>query len=173
MTHAKLGIRKPASVSAQGEIAQLVLFRLDEHRYALPLQMVERIVRAVAVTPLPKGPSVILGVIDIAGQIIPVFNLRQRFGLPARKIDPANQFAIARTAHWTVALSFDCADGVMECPNNAITHAASIAPGLGHVIGVVQLEDGLVLIQDLEQFLCQDEARALDEALASETTRGG
>ena len=56
------------------DIAQLVVFRLDERRYALPLAVVERVVRAVDVTPLPKAPPMVLGVIDVHGRVLPVLN---------------------------------------------------------------------------------------------------
>jgi purine-binding chemotaxis protein CheW len=65
---------------------QLVVFALDEQRYALRLTAVERIVRAVEVTPLPKAPQIVLGVIDAQGRIIPVVDVRQRFRLTEREV---------------------------------------------------------------------------------------
>ena len=58
--------------------ARWVLFALDAGRYALPLESVERIVRAAEITPLPNTPAVVLGALDIAGDILPVFSLRRR-----------------------------------------------------------------------------------------------
>jgi purine-binding chemotaxis protein CheW len=76
-------------------LSQLVVFRLDNQRYALPLPTVERIVRAVEVTALPKAPSIVLGIVDVAGRVCPVLNVRQRFGLPDKEIRSADQFLIA------------------------------------------------------------------------------
>src|SRR5712675_257312 len=61
---------------------QLVVFALDAQHYALPLTGVQRVVRMVEVTPLPKAPEIVLGVIDVKGHIIPVMSIRNRFGLP-------------------------------------------------------------------------------------------
>jgi purine-binding chemotaxis protein CheW len=160
-------------MSTPGETAELVVFRLDELRYALPLVTVERVIRAVAVTPLPQAPPVVLGVIDVEGRVLPVFNLRRRFRLPEREIGPADQFVIAHTAQKAVVLSIDEAEGVIERPTASIVHAESIMPELDHIKGVVQIEDGLVLIQDLERFLSADETRVLDEALIREAPHGG
>ena len=154
------------------ETRQLVVFRLEELRYALPLDAVERIVRAVEVTPLPQAPPIVLGAIDVQGRVLPVLNVRRRFQLPERKIAPADQFLIAHTAQRTVTLLIDEAQGVIERPVAAIVDAADIVPGLEHLQGVVQLEDGLVLIHDLERFLSLDEACALDEALNREAPHG-
>ena len=147
---------------------RLVVFRLDAQRYALPLASVERIVRAVETTRLPNAPAIVLGAINVAGRVLPVLNLRRRFGLPEREINPADQFLIAHTTRRTVVLVVDEALGMVECPATEIIQPIQIAPGLEQLQGVVRLDDGLVLIQDLEKFLSLDEARALDEAINQE-----
>jgi len=146
-------------------MARWVVFGLDAGRYALPLAVVERIVRAVHVTPLPRAPAVVLGVIDVEGHVLPVFSLRHRLRLPERSIGPADQFLIARTARRTVVLVIDAAHSVLEHPAAATFDAAHIVPTLEHIRSVIPLEDGLVLIHDLEVFLSPEEAHALDEAM--------
>jgi purine-binding chemotaxis protein CheW len=142
-----------------------VVFRLDAGRYALPLAAVTRIVRSVLVTPLPMAPSVVSGAIDVAGEIVPVFNLRRRFGLPERCIGADDQFVLAVAANRQVALVIDGASGVIDQPEAAMVDSAALAPQLAHIRGVIGLEGGLVLIQDLEQFLSADEAEALEQAI--------
>ncbi len=150
------------------EIARWVVFGLDAGRYALPLAVVERIVRAAHITPLPLAPPVVLGAIDVEGHVLPVFNLRRKFRLPERNVDPADQFLIAHAAQRTVVLVIDAAHGVLERPAAAMIDAAHIAPTLGHIRGVIPLEDGLVLVHDLDVFLSPEEARALDEAMSQD-----
>ena len=55
-----------------------VVFRLDEQHYAVPLSVVERIVRMVDITPVPKTPEIVLGVINVQGSVIPVVDIRRR-----------------------------------------------------------------------------------------------
>ena len=155
------------------ELTQLVVFRLDEQRYALTLAVVERIVRAAEVTPLPKAPTIVLGVIDLEGRVLPVLDVRQRFRLPEREIGAADQFLIAQTEwEWrTVVLVVDEVQGMIERSPTEIVGAAQIAPGLEQIQGVTKLDDGLVLIHDLEKFLSLDEARSLDEAMSQEVAR--
>jgi purine-binding chemotaxis protein CheW len=144
---------------------QLCLFTLDERRYALPLSCVERVVFVVDITPLPKAPPVVLGVISVKGNIVPVYDLRRRFHLPEREIELADQLMIARTSRQTVALLVDSVDGVIEIPEEDIAAAQGILPDIEYVQGIVKLQDGLVLIHDLEHFLSTDEEHTLDEAL--------
>lgn len=147
------------------EITQLVVIRLDERRYALPLTVVERVIRAVDVTPLPKAPAIVLGTINVEGRVLPVLNVRRRFLMPDRKIGPGDWFLLAHTARHTVVLVVDGLEGVIERPQTEFVPSTQIAPGIEQFPGVLRLDDGLVLIHDLEKFLSLDEARALDEAM--------
>ena len=147
------------------EMLALTVFLLDGQRYALPLAQVDRVVRAVAVAPLPKAPEIVLGVVDVQGQLIPLINLRRRFHLPERDIELSDQFIIASTARRTVALVADEVTGVVEVPETQVTAAGEVVPGLEYVAGVAKQEDGLILIHDLDTCLSLDEEQALREAL--------
>ena len=74
------------------ELIQLVVFRLGEQRYALTLSVMERIIRAVEVTPLPNAPAIVFGAISLKGNVIPVLNVRQRFRLREREIGVYDQW---------------------------------------------------------------------------------
>jgi purine-binding chemotaxis protein CheW len=150
-----------------------MVFSLDAGRYAIPLAATERIVRAVEVTPLPAAPALVLGVIDVGGRVLPVFDTRGRLGLPRRDIEPADHFLIARTAERTVVLVIDVPLGLIEEPADALVESALIARGIEHIRGVIALDDGLVLIHDLERFLSAAEAHALDTALRNEARHVG
>lgn len=149
-----------------GAIAQLVVFRLDQHRYALPLAAVERVVHAVDVTPVPKAPEIVFGAINVHGRVLPVLDVRKRFLLPHRQIRPADWFLLARAGGRTVVLVVDEADGVIERSQDDVIDASEIAPDLNAFPGVLRTDDGLVLIHDLEKFLSLEETRALDDAIS-------
>jgi purine-binding chemotaxis protein CheW len=157
---------------AMSETVRLVVFRLDELRIALALEVVERIVRAVEVTPLPRAPAMVLGAIQVAGEVLPVLNLRRRFKLPNSGITPAQHFVITRIPGRRVVLIFDESFGVTEVPAEHIRTGAQVIPGLELLRGIVALDEGLVLIDDLEKFLTPDEESALDEALKEESVHG-
>jgi purine-binding chemotaxis protein CheW len=160
-------------VANSEETTSLVVFRLDEHRFALPLPAVERIVRSVAVTALPSVPALVLGAIDVQGRIVPVYDVRRGFRLPPRETRLTDQLVIARTTFRPVAFIVDQAEGVVERPASAIVSAAHLSSGLAHIRGVVRLADALAVIHDLDQFLSIDETHALDEALAAERRHAG
>lgn len=147
------------------QITQLVVFTVHEQRYALHLSTVERVVRAVEITPLPKAPEIVLGVINVQGRVVPVVNLRKRFRFPERPIEVADRLIVARTPRRSVVLVVDGVSGVVERPENEVIGSGRILPGLEYLEGVVKLEDGMILIHDLDKFLSLQEERKLDDAL--------
>lgn len=150
------------------DITRLVVFTLDEQRYALRLETVERIVRLVEVTPLPKAPEIILGVVNVQGRVLPVANLRKRFRLPEREAELRDQMILARTSRRSVALVVDAVGGVVERKKEDVIPAESIVPGTEYVDGVVKLTDGLILIHDLDRFLSLEEEKKLGRVLGDD-----
>lgn len=144
---------------------RLVGFSLAGLQYGLHLDSVDRVVRSVEVTPLPKAPESVLGVVDVQGQIFPVFNTRKRFGIPDKEIDVTDQLIIASTISRTVVLLVDSVSGVMERSKQEITKAQKIIPGMEYIEGVTKFKDGMVFIHDLDTFLSLDEEKALENAM--------
>jgi len=145
----------------------LVVFSLDNQRYALDLVRVERCLRVVAITPLPAAPAVVLGVVDLGGTVVPVIDVRQRFNLPPREVRLSDQLLVATTGKRTVALLVDDTQGVIEASPESCAPAVGIVLGLELVDGAVKLEDGLVLIHDLARLLSLDEELAIGRALSA------
>ena len=144
----------------------LLIFALDGQRYALPVAAVARVVRAAALTPLPKAPEIVLGILDLQGEIIPVINLRKRFRLPERPICCDDQFLVARTSRFPVALAVDSTHEVVQLDPQAVVEPAGIVPGTDYLCGVTRSADGLVLIHDLGTLLFPDEEQQIAKALA-------
>ena len=144
---------------------QHVIFTLDEQLFALRLSAVERILRVAEVTPLPDGPEIVLGLVNVQGQIIAVLDVRKRFRLPEREINLSDRLIIARTAKRRVALLADTVSGVLENLEHKGTAMERILPRIEYVEGVAELEDGLVLVHDLDKFLSLEEEQALNDAV--------
>jgi purine-binding chemotaxis protein CheW len=126
---------------------------------------VDRVVRAAAITPLPKAPEIVLGVLDLQGQVIPVVNLRRRFRIPERALRTSDQFVIARAGLLTVALAVDGVESVLEDSAGEVVAPDDILSGTGFLEGVTRTGDGLVLIHDLATLLFPEEELLLARAL--------
>ncbi len=150
---------------------QLVAFILGQQQYALPLTTVQRVVRMAEVTPLPKAPEIVLGVIDFQGTIIPVMSMRKRFGLSEPETSLGDQLVVADTATRSVALVVNSVTGVIERTVTDVTEAEKIVPGLQYVEGITRLEDGILFIHNLEHFLSKREEQQLDGLLPQPAER--
>lgn len=144
---------------------RLVAFALAGQRWALALAAVERVLPMVAVSPLATAPEVVLGVVNVHGRVVPVFDVRRRLGLPARPWTPAGHLLLARAGRRAVALPVDEALGVVTAAPAAIAAGPPDLPPAPQVAGVAVLPDGLLFIHDLDRFLSLEEERQLAGAM--------
>ena len=144
---------------------RVVGFELDGIAYALPLAAVDRVVRAVEITPLPGAPDVILGVINVHGRVVAVADIRKRFGLLPREIELDDAIVIAHTATRRLALVANAVHGVLDYAESDIVEREQIIPESGYVEAVAKTREGLVIIQDLDRFLDISEETSLQRAM--------
>jgi purine-binding chemotaxis protein CheW len=132
----------------------------------LSASLVQEVVAIPAIAPLPKAPPVVEGVVNVRGVLVPVLDIRQRFGLPPHPVTLEQHLIVARTATRPVALRADRALDLITVATETIESADSVVPGLDYVAGIVRLPDGLLIIHDLERFLSLEESRAVAGAMA-------
>jgi purine-binding chemotaxis protein CheW len=147
---------------------EILLFTLESQRYALPLEDVRELVRAVRLTPLPQAPSVVEGLFNLRGELIPVLDMRRRFRLPVRRLLPSDHFIITQAGPRVMALRVDRAEGLLPLAPDTLDKTPRELPGVGYVAGALKLPDGLVLLHDLRTFLSEAEALELEDALTHE-----
>lgn len=146
---------------------QLLTVLLAGGRFAFHAADVREIVRAVAIAPLPAAGSVVEGVINVRGQVVPVLDLRARFALPASPLSIDDKLVIVNSDGRDVAFRVDEAEDLIEVPEGDIAAPGELTPAARHVAGVAALPDGAVVIADMGAFLSRWESDALDAALAA------
>lgn len=144
---------------------QIVVFSLDGLHYALPLYTVIRVVHAVEIRFLPKAPKIISGIINLQGRVIPVINIRKRFGLAERETDLDDRMIIADTGKRQVAILVDTVTGMRDIAPGQMEQARETLLFAEHLKGVAKIDDELILIYDLEQFLSLEEEKVLEQAI--------
>lgn len=149
----------------------ILLFELEGQRYGLPAERVREVVRMVAIAPLPRAPRAIEGVVNVRGEIVPVYDLRARFELPARAPDPAEHLIVLTAGAGPVAIRVDVAESLESVADADVTSSSALAGSVGgvrsarHVRGVAATTDGVLVIYDLDEFLTSEESTVLDAAL--------
>jgi purine-binding chemotaxis protein CheW len=141
-------------------------FELEDQRYAVPLEIVREVVRAVAIARIPGAPAIVEGVIDLRGEVVPVLDVRKRFGHPPRTLSLGDHLIVVSAGARTVSLRTDRVTWISEVQDAHVRQVADLTPGSEYVSGIARLSDGLTLIHDPETFLTRAEAEALDGSLA-------
>ncbi|TGE32162.1 chemotaxis protein CheW [Desulfosporosinus sp. Sb-LF] len=134
-------------------IDSFLIFCVEEVRYALEVAAVKRIVRATEVTFLPEAPDSVRGLINVAGEIIPVIDMRQRLGLAGREMELSDRFILSNMAGMSIALLVDRVEGVVELPIQSVTSVKTAVQDT--VTKAVTVEGNIVLIQPLEALVSE------------------
>jgi len=134
-------------------VGNLVVFVLGGKRCALRLSAVERVLRAVAVTPLTEASARIIGVVAMPGRVLPVVDLRPCLGLPRKEIELSDRFLVAHTSRTSLIVLADTVEGVIEYEPGALVPVRRILPQAASVDGIVCFSDGLSYIHALDTFL--------------------
>ena len=135
----------------ENALNSLLIFTIETRHFALNVFTVERVIRAVEVTPLVEAQKKVLGLINYGGQIIPVIDTRELFGLPAREMDPMDQLIIVNTSSRTLALWVDAVSDITDPQGQDIVQGGSILPNMDYVKGAIACDDGMIFICNLEQ----------------------
>ncbi|MEO7712437.1 MAG: chemotaxis protein CheW [Gemmatimonadaceae bacterium] len=151
-------------------IASYLLASVADVRIAVPVSVVEEIIRAVALTPLPSAPAIIEGAVNMRGVLLPVINLRVRLGLPRRAILPSDFLIVLRLPTRRAVIRVDDTDDVAQIDDASIATPASLSASLATsavLAGVAATADGALVIYDPAAFLSQSELEATEEALST------
>ncbi|MDY0191715.1 MAG: chemotaxis protein CheW [Desulfuromonas sp.] len=143
--------------------SKLIVFALGQLQCGIALEAVERVVRVVEITPLPGVLPMLLGVVNVQGQVVPVVDISQRFGFTLRPVTLSDQLLITKWNGRILALKVDTVCEVCDCPDNSHFSAESIMPNLPFIKGVVKSANGLILIQDLNQLVSAQEYGIIQE----------
>jgi len=158
---------------------QLVAFMLRDEEFAVDIQQVREVLKMTRITPLPRSLEFVEGVINLRGEVIPVVDLRKRFGLEEGSRDDQNRIIIVEINESEVGLIVDSVSEVVRLPENSIQKApGSVAGARTDLIKAVgKIDERLIIILDLEKILTSEEQISLqeltlteEEAKISETT---
>jgi purine-binding chemotaxis protein CheW len=144
----------------------VVPFEMDGHRFGLLASDVQEVLRAVTPSPLPQAPAIVLGVINVRSKLVPLLDVRSRFGLARRALCHTDHLLVARAGSRVVALAVEKTHAMIEVPVVGIDAAPEQGLYGEHVAGIAKLEDGSLVIYDFARFLSESEAARVDAALA-------
>ncbi|PLX99306.1 MAG: chemotaxis protein CheW [Desulfuromonas sp.] len=144
---------------------QLACFQVGDQLYALDILRIKEVIRPQKLTPVPKAPRFIEGVINLRGAVIPVVDLRRRFDQPVVDGGHKNRTIISVLAGKVIGLMVDEVAEVRTFTRQEIQPAPRFLKGqeADYFLGVCQRDEDLVMILNLEKILSTDEKLDLDQ----------
>jgi purine-binding chemotaxis protein CheW len=145
------------------ELLQLVTFRLGNEEFSLDILRVQEIIRHMELTRVPRTPDFVDGVINLRGRVIPVLDLRKRFGLPSDERTNETRIIVVDVDSKTVGLKVDAVSEVLRLPAETVEPAPAIVTGAesDYIKGVGKLDGRLLILLDVEKILTRTERDAL------------
>ncbi|HEX3467641.1 MAG TPA: chemotaxis protein CheW [Candidatus Elarobacter sp.] len=148
------------------ETIQVVSFKLGAEEYGVDIAQVQEINRMVSVTHVPRAPHFMEGVINLRGQLIPIIDLRTRFGMPRAEHTKNTRIVVTEIGTKRVGMVVDSVSEVLRLPIEQIEDAPEMLSGVDteYIRGVGKIEDRLIILLDLARIISLAERRELESA---------
>ncbi len=155
-----------ASVSDKrdDELYQLVTFSIGSEEFGVDILKVVEIIRIMDITKVPRAPAFVEGVINLRGLVIPIIDLRRRFGLSVKAMDQETRIIVIEINGMTVGFVVDSVSEVLRIPASTVEPPPPVVAGLDsdYISGVGKLQDKLLILLDLDKLLSADDIQVLE-----------
>lgn len=145
---------EPEALSAT-DAYQFLTFQLGGQEYGLEILMVQEIKGLSAITRIPNTPPHLKGVTNLRGAVVPIIDLRLRFGIEERPYDHFTVFIIATVGSRVVGLVVDAVEDVIDLPPEAIQPVPELTAQLGgaYVRGIAHVQERLIALLDIPRIV--------------------
>lgn len=147
------------------EEIKVIVFRLKNEEYGVDVNQVRSIERMEHITRVPNTPAFVKGVINLRGVVVPIIDLRNRFGIENQEYDDATRIIIVNVDEMEVGLIVDAANDVIDIPVSAIEPPPKVVGGVEAIYlrGVAKLSNHLLILLNLDKVLNPDEVKELEK----------
>jgi purine-binding chemotaxis protein CheW len=146
------------------EEKKIIVFALGHEEYGVEVEKVKTIERMQQMTRVPKTPPFIKGVINLRGVVIPIIDLRSRFGLPEKEVTENSRMIIVATGNIEVGMIVDSANDVIDIDGSLVESPPEIVGGIRakYLDGIAKVGERLLVLLNLEQVLNKEELMELE-----------
>ncbi|MCL2845565.1 MAG: chemotaxis protein CheW [Chitinivibrionia bacterium] len=141
-------------------------FLLNEESYAIPIQYILEIVGIQKITIVPDMVNYIKGVINLRGQVIPVVDVRLRFGMTDKEYDERTCIMITKIGEVSIGLIVDMVEEVRDIAPEKIGESPKIstAQSAEFIQGIARISDEVVIVLDVSKLLYANDLAAVADA---------
>lgn len=154
-----------APTKGDGKSSQVVSFRLGEEEYGVDIMTVQEIILFGCITQVPEVPEHVLGVINLRGNVIPILNLRRRFGMQDKPADDATRIVVMNLKGRTVGVVVDGVSEVLRLTEEEVspTPQSLTSAGKDYVTGLARRKERLLILLDMARLLGNSELGEINQ----------
>lgn len=153
------------SKARENDTLQLVSFKLGDEEFGVDILQVQEIIRVQQITNFPNAPEFVEGVINLRGKVIPIVDLRKRFGLEEKSHSKSTRIIVVKVDEVTLGLVVDEVSEILRLPKDTVEPPPPIVAGIeaDYIMGVGKLEDRLLVLLDLSKIFSGEEKSSLEK----------
>lgn len=150
--------------------SQVVSFCLGEEEYGVDIMTVQEIILYGCITQVPEVPEHVLGVINLRGNVIPILNLRRRFGMPDQAPEDATRIVVMNLNGRTVGVVVDGVNEVLRLGEDEVSPTPQSLSGAGkdYITGLARRGERLLILLDMARLLGSGELGEVTKSLKKE-----
>ena len=146
----------------------LVVFTLANELYGAGISAISEIIKLQPITYVPRAPAFVEGVTNLRGKVLPVLDLRKRFGLAVAAASRESRIVVAEINNILVGMVVDAVNEVLRVPQEAVEPPSPVVTTVdsAFISGIAKVGTRLIILLDLEKVLRPDERTDLQQAFA-------
>lgn len=146
---------------------QQVVFKLDKEEYGLDIMRVNGIEKYQEVVKIPNSPEYVDGIINLRGEVLPVFSLRKKFRLDAKEYDDKTKIIVAYTNNMKIGFVVDMVIEILNIDEDDVEATPKILTGIDrkYIKSVAKVDERMIILLDIELIVSDEEKISLGEVV--------
>ncbi|MCF7947440.1 MAG: chemotaxis protein CheW [Spirochaetia bacterium] len=148
---------------------KFLMCKIGEETYGIDIQHVTDIIELQKITEVPDMPEYVRGVINLRGKVIPVIDMRLRFGMDSKEFDDRTVITVVNIKSYSIGFIIDTATEVVDIPEKDIDPPPTFqenGEGNKYIAGLGKLEDQVIILLDMEKLVGEKEIESIQSGVS-------
>lgn len=146
-------------------LSQVVSFRLAKEEYGLNIMSVQEIILMGEITQIPEVPPYVRGLINLRGKVIPILDLRIRFGMETTQSNEHTRIIVVNSESYTIGIVVDAVNQVLRIESDQIEPPPKGLSGIdqAYLSGLVKMEEKIMILLNIDKIMSEEEHETINK----------